>query len=199
MYISGDKWALRARKEGYLARSAYKLLDIDRRFKILKHGDLVLDLGSTPGSWIQVAQKKISSKGFILGIDTEPIKTNIIKTPNFVFIKKNIYDTDLFKTIKHTVNARKFNVVLSDTAPNTTGQKDIDEWRAHELTLRILDVIKLELKIGGNAVVKIFEGPNTPELIKIFKKLFHNIHLIKPEASTKNSKEVYIVGKNFGL
>ncbi|KKS44397.1 hypothetical protein A2567_00760 [Candidatus Azambacteria bacterium RIFOXYD1_FULL_42_11] len=196
-YIPQDKWAERARKEGYLARSAYKLLDIDRRFKILKPGDLVLDFGSAPGSWIQVARKKISSDGFILGIDTESVSTKIVKTPNFIFIQKDIYDADLFEVIKRAASARKFNAVLSDAAPNTTGQKDIDQSRAHELSLRILDVVKKELKKGGNAVIKVFEGPDTPELIKMAKESFKEVHLIKPEASVKNSKEAYIVAKNF--
>jgi 23S rRNA (uridine2552-2'-O)-methyltransferase len=206
-YIPQDKWALRARKEGYLARSAYKLLDIDRRFKVLKKGDLVLDLGSAPGGWIQVAREKIGPEGFILGIDIEPIKTKIFqpeagppwaeKTPKFVFIQKDIYDKDLTSVIKKAVNARKFNVVLSDAAPKTTGQKDIDEWRAHELSLRVLDIVKLELKKGGNMIIKIFEGPDTPEIIKLSKRLFKIVHLIKPEASVKGSKESYIIAKSF--
>lgn len=196
-YIPQDKWAERARREGYLARSAYKLLDIDRRFKMLKPGNLVLDLGSSPGSWIQVVRKKIGPEGFILGMDTKSVSAKIVKTPNFVFIQKDIYDADLFEVIKRAASARKFNAILSDAAPNTTGQKDIDEWRAHELTLRVFDIIKNNLKKGGNAVVKIFEGPNTPELIKISKELFKIIHLIKPEASVKNSKESYVVAKNF--
>ncbi len=201
-YIPQDKWALRARTEGYLARSAYKLLDIDRRFKILRPGDLVLDLGSAPGSWIQVARKKIGPEGFIVSVDMEAVNPALelkggVKTPNFVFIQKDIYDTDLFEVIKRAASARKFNAVLSDAAPNTTGQKDIDGWRAHELSLKVLDIVKKELKKGGNAIIKIFEGPDTPELIKISKELFNEVHLLKPEASNKGSKESYIVGKNF--
>jgi 23S rRNA (uridine2552-2'-O)-methyltransferase len=196
-YIPQDKWALRAQKEGYLARSAYKLLDIDRRFKILKKGDLVLDLGSAPGSWIQVARQKMGPEGFIVGVDIEPVKTKTFKTVKFIFIHKDIYDEDLMSVIKRAVNARKFNSVLSDAAPKTTGQKDIDEWRSHELSLRVLDIVKSELKKGGNAVIKVFEGPDTPELLKISKELFKIVHLVKPEASIKGSKESYIVAKNF--
>lgn len=198
-YIPSDKWALRAKKEGYLARSAYKLLDIDRRFKILKRGNLVLDLGSAPGSWIQVAREKIGPEGFIVGIDTESVQTKILKTPKFVFIKKDIYDADLLEVVRNVVKNKQFNVILSDLAPSTTGQKDIDGWRSHELSLRILDIVKSELKTGGNAVIKVFEGPDTPELIKLAKDIFREIHLIKPEASTKNSKEAYIIGRKFNF
>ncbi len=195
-YIPSDKWAERAKREGYPARSAYKLLDIDRRFKILKRGDLVLDLGSAPGSWIQVARKKIGPEGFIVGMDAETVVAKILKTPKFVFIKKDIYDADLLEVIRNAVKNKQFNVILSDLAPSTTGQKDIDEWRSHELSLRILDVVKSELRTNGNAVIKIFEGPDTPELLKIARSLFLGFHLVKPEASAKNSKEAYIVGKN---
>lgn len=180
-----------------MARSAYKLIDINRRFKILAKKDLVLDLGAAPGSWLQVARKMAGSEGFILGIDIEPVSEKLVKTPNLAFIQKDIYDADLFDVIKRAASARKFDVVLSDAAPNTTGQKDIDEWRSHELSLRVFDVVKNETKKGGHAVVKVFEGPDTPEIIKLAKESFKEVHLVKPEASTKNSKEAYIVAKNY--
>ena len=189
-YIPLDKWALRAQKESYAARSAYKLVDIDRRFHVFKKGDFVLDLGCAPGSFIQVAADKIGPKGFIIGIDFEPLK---IKKPlNLFFIKKDIYDRDLIIKIRETVQ-KKFDIVLSDLSPKTTGQKDIDQWKAHELALRVLDIIKMELKESGRAVIKVFEGPDTPETIKLCREIFKRVHLIKPMASTKGSKEVYIV------
>ncbi len=189
-YIPLDKWALRAQKEGYAARSAYKLVDIDCRFHIFKKSDSVLDLGSAPGSWIQVVADKIGPKGFVIGVDFEPLK---IKKPlNLSFIKKDVYDRDLIIKIRKIVQ-KKFNIVLSDLSPKTTGQKDIDQWRAHELALRVLDIIKMELKENGKAVIKIFEGPDTPEFVKLCKEIFRNVSLIKPEASTKGSKETYIV------
>lgn len=190
VYVPIDKWALRAKKEGYAARSAYKLIDIDRRFHIFKKGDLILDLGSAPGSFIQVAAKKIGPRGFIVGVDFEPLK---IKNPlNVFFIKKDIYDPDLIIKIKKIVK-QKFDVVLSDLSPKTTGQKDVDQWKAHGLALRVLDIIKAELKKSGRAVIKIFEGPDTIEIIKLCKEIFKRVRLIKPEASTKGSKEAYIV------
>lgn len=189
-YIPLDKWALRAKKEGYAARSAYKLVDIDRRFHIFKKGDSVLDLGCAPGSFIQVAADKIGTKGFIIGVDLEPLK---IKKPlNLSFIKKDIYDQDLIIKIRE-IARKKFDVILSDLSPKTTGQKDIDQWKAHELALRVLDIIKMELKESGRAVIKVFEGPDTPEIIKFCKEIFKRVHLIKPMASTKGSKEAYIV------
>ena len=190
IYIPLDKWALRAQKESYVARSAYKLTDIDRRFYIFKKGDWILDLGCSPGSWIQVAEKKISPKGYIVGVDIEPLK--IEKPLNLFSIKKDIYDPDLVSKIRETTK-RKFDVILSDLSPKTSGQKDIDQWKSHELALRVLDIIKKELKEKGKAVIKIFEGPDTPEIMKLVKEIFSSVSLIKPEASTKGSKEAYIV------
>src|SRR3989344_880718 len=97
VYIPRDKWALRAKKEGYAARSAYKLIDIARRFHIFKKDDLVLDLGCAPGSWIQVAAGKIGPEGFIVGVDFLPLK--IKKSINLFFIKKDIYDRDVITKI----------------------------------------------------------------------------------------------------
>lgn len=189
-YVPVDKWALRAKKEGYAARSAYKLIDIDRRFHIFKKGDFILDLGSAPGSFIQVAAEKIGLKGFIVGIDFEPLK--IKNLPNLSFIKKDIYDSDLIIKIRKIIKQR-FDVVLSDLSPKTTGQKDIDQWKAHELVLRVLNIIKTELKENGQAVIKVFEGPDTIEIIKLCKEMFKRVSFIKPEASTKGNKEAYIV------
>ena len=209
-----DKWAKRAREEGYLARSAYKLLALDREFHLFSKGDLVLDLGSAPGSWAQVALEKIGppplenkspisgrkaqfSKGgggFVVGVDLEPAKVG--NSVNFAFLRKDIYDADLESELDKIIR-KKFDVVLSDAAPSTTGQKDIDQWRSHELALRVFDIIKDELKKGGNAVVKVFEGPDTPEVIRLFKESFKRVNMVKPEASTKGSKEAYIVAKGF--
>ena len=191
-----DKWAKRAKTEGYLARSAYKLLAIDRKFHIFEKGDLVLDLGSAPGSWVQVALEKIGPNGFVVGVDAEHVRLKI--SINFAFLKKDIYDSDLNQNLSQTINS-KFDILLSDLSPSTTGQKDIDQWRAHELSLRALDIARRQLKIGGRAVVKVFQGPDTPELLKFFKESFNRVNFIKPEASNKGSKEAYIIAIGFKI
>ncbi len=199
MTYQPDKWARRAKLEGYLARSAFKLLALNREFKIFKKGDLVLDLGSAPGSWVQVALEKIGPKGFVVGIDLEPINPALqLKggAANFAFLRKDIYDSDLESVLSKIIK-RPFDVILSDVAPNTTGQKDIDQWRSHELALRVFDIVKDEIKKGGNAVVKVYEGPDTPEVIRLFREAFKRVNMVKPEASTKGSKEAYIVAKGF--
>ncbi len=196
-YIPQDKWALKAKKEGYAARSAYKLIYIYRQFGILnRETTLVLDLGCSPGSWVEVAREKIGQKGAIIGVDIKPVEKKIKETAGFIFLQKDIYDADLIKILKNITGNKSFDTVLSDAAPKTTGQKDIDQWRAHELALRVFDIIKTELKKNGNAIIKIFEGPDTPELLKIARELFKKVHLIKPEASMKGNKEAYIVAKN---
>lgn len=194
MAYEPDKWAKRAKEEGYLARSAYKLLALDREFHVFRRGDLVLDLGSAPGSWVQVALKKIGERGFVIGVDLEPAKVGT--SVNFAFLRKDIYDADLESELKKIIK-KPFDAVLSDVAPNTTGQKDVDQWRSHELTLRVFGIVKNELKKNGTAVVKVFEGPDTPEIILLFKESFKRVSMVKPEASIKGSKEVYIVAKGF--
>lgn len=218
MKYQPDKWARRAKEEGYSARSAYKLLALDREFSLLEEGDLVLDLGSAPGSWVQVALKKIGAKGFVVGVDLGPVDIKKVANPvrsraragapegpggratsngvNFAFLRKDIYDADLGTELNKIIK-KPFDVILSDAAPKTTGQKDVDQWRSHELSLRVFDIVVDELKKGGSAVVKIFEGPDSPELIGLFKEKFAKVNLVKPEASTKGSQEAYIVAKNF--
>ena len=148
MAYEPDKWAKRAKEEGYLARSAYKLLALDREFHVFRRGDLVLDLGSAPGSWVQVALKKIGERGFVIGVDLEPAKVGT--SVNFAFLRKDIYDADLESELKKIIK-KPFDAVLSDVAPNTTGQKDVDQWRSHELTLRVFGIVKNELKKNKKA------------------------------------------------
>lgn len=193
MSYQPDKWAQRAKKEGYLARSAYKLLSLDRRFKIFERGDLVLDLGAAPGSWIQVAQKKIGPEGFIVAVDLEPVK--IRTQENLAFLGKDIYDPALEKSLREIIK-KDFDVILSDASPNTTGQKDIDQLRSHELALRVIEIAKNLLKQNGILVLKIFESPQTQDVRKLIEECFSRVKLVKPEASTKTSKEFYIVALN---
>ena len=119
-----------------------------------------------------MALERVGEKGFIIGVDLEPVKAKV--SPNFAFLKKDIYDADLETALKEIIE-KPFDVVLSDAAPKTTGQKDIDQWRSHELVLRVFDIVKDELKKGGAAAVKVFEGPDTPEVIRLFREVFRRV------------------------
>jgi len=193
-YTAQDKFAKRAKERGYRARSAFKLLDLQRKFKIFKKDQKVLDLGAAPGSWLQVAAPLVGENGKVIGIDIA-----LIEPLNFAWVEvfqKDIVDKDIVEFLKKQ-EPKLFNVVISDVAPNTTGIKERDQGLSHELSLRVLEIAREVLRSGGGMVVKVFEGAETPQLISETKRYFQNVKLIKPEASQKGSKEFYLVAQRF--
>lgn len=192
VYIPQDKFAKRARREGFRARSAYKLLDLQKKFQIIKAGDRVLDLGAAPGGWIQVASPIVGQNGLVVAVDIEPIESSRLRFKQI--FQKNIEDEDFIEFLSKQ-GYKAFDVVLSDVAPNTTGMKERDQAFAHELCSRVLEIATQVLEKGGAMVMKVFEGPDTPELIKEAEKHFSSVKLVKPQASTKGSKELYVVAR----
>ena len=195
MYRKDNKnefFTIKARKEGYPARSVYKLQEIDRKHRIIQKGDNVLDLGSAPGSWLLYASKIVGDKGAVVGIDIEKIKTTL--PGNVVLIQKDIMELvpkDL------AVFNRKFQAVISDLAPKTSGMKFVDEGRSLELGFKALLIAKNVLSAGGNFVCKIFEGEGTDQFIAAAKKNFKFVKRFRPKAVKKDSKEFYLVAKGF--
>jgi 23S rRNA (uridine2552-2'-O)-methyltransferase len=187
-----DTWAKKAKEKGYPARSVFKLMEIQKKFKILKKGDIVIDLGASPGSWSKFALEVVGNKGKVIGIDLHPVK---IHARNFFFIQKNVFelkDEDL-----KSLDVEKVSAVLSDLAPKTTGDKFGDHIRSVRLVEKALEIAKLFLKKEGHFVAKIFEGAKTSELKKEIAKYFKSVKLFKPESSRKESKEIFFVAKNF--
>lgn len=180
-----DKFSKKAKKEGFLARSAYKLIDLNKKYKLIKKDDIVLDLGCSPGSWVQVALKLKAER--IIGIDIQEAK---FKDKNFEFILEDIYNLD-------TSKIGKFDVVLSDLAPATTGIKNIDTEKSIELSKKAFEITKQVLKQGGNFLCKVFQGATFNDLLKDIKNNFEFCKCSKPIASKKTSKEIYIVAKGF--
>ena len=179
-----DFYTRKSREEGYYARSAYKLKQINKKYNIIKKGDEVLDLGCSPGGWIQASLEIVSKNGYVMGIDIVNVKK--IEAKNFEFIKSDIHKTDL---------KRNFDAVLSDMAPRTTGMRDLDQERSYDLAKQALETAKKHLKSGGNFLCKIFQGPKYNEFMKEVRKNFEFIKTVKPKASKKQSKEMYVVGK----
>lgn len=178
-----DKYTVKAKSEGYRARSAYKLFQINKKYKMIKKGYDVLDLGCWPGGWLKVA-KKLSKTGRILGIDLTRIKP----IEGVEFIKGDINEVEI---------EGKFDVVLSDMAPKTSGIIDLDVERSFQLAEIALGKAKKHLKKNGSFIVKIFQGKNFDEYLKKVKKNFGFAKTTKPETSRKRSKEVYIIGMKF--
>ncbi len=178
-----------AHKEGYPARSVYKLKEIDKKFLLIKKGDRVLDLGSAPGSWLMYLSDKVGDEGKVVGFDTEDI--NMPARNNVVFYKKSIFD------LKASDFQEKYDVIAADLSPKTSGIRDIDVARSLELSEAALEIAKIALKEGGNFVCKIFETGSTPKFFKEIAACFESAKRFRPMAVVKGSREFYLVGKGF--
>jgi 23S rRNA (uridine2552-2'-O)-methyltransferase len=190
-----NKWAdsltLKAKKENYPARSVYKLKEIQAKFKVIKQGDSVIDLGCSPGSWLLFAGQCVGNKGSVLGIDLKKID---IKLPrNIKAFVGDILDTP---SQLNDFAEKGCDVVLSDMAPATTGRKDVDAARSFELCETALNCAVKCLRPKGSFVCKIFQGSEFKEFEKRIKKEFKISKIFKPDSCRKASKEIYIIGKN---
>jgi len=178
-----------AKKQGYPARSVYKLKEIDQKYSIFKKGDKILDLGCAPGSWLLYIAEKVGNRGSVVGADISDIK--IPQKDNVVFIKKSVFD------FKETDFDYKFDAVVSDMAPSTTGVVFVDSGKSLELSENAFDVAKMFLKPGGNFVCKIFDSKEATDFFKNLGQSFEFSKRFKPKAVLGRSKEFYIVAKGF--
>lgn len=190
-YIVKDKYFEKAKKEGFRARSVYKLEGIQERYKILKSGNIVLDLGAAPGSFLQFISKTVGKKGLAVGVDLLPIKR--FKLNNIVTIQADIFEEEMKKALK-AKGFSEFNVITSDLAPKTTGIKSVDAGRSFELSNQVLNIVEQYLKKGGHVVLKLLPGVDQSELLKRIKGLFLHAKVFKPQAVRKTSREVYFIG-----
>ena len=192
MYKPQDHYFKKAKKEGYPARSVYKLQEIDEKFHIFKPGDLVLDLGCSPGSWLLYIEKVISSDGKVVGIDLKPITV----PSSAIFLQENIFElkVEQIQDILQKNNLpSKFDVIVSDLAPATSGVKDVDSERSLELIKKAFSFIPPLLKKEGSFVCKAFESNDVHFLAKKVSSLFRFFKIFKPRATRKRSRELYII------
>ncbi len=178
-----------AKKEGYRSRAAYKLIEIQEKFNIIDQNDNVLDLGSFPGSWLQVSRFLTSGK--VVGVDLKEIKP--IDGVNTII--GDITEEETLKKIKEI--CKKFDVILSDASPKTTGIADIDSYRSYEIAMSVLKIADEVLRKGGNLVLKVFQSGEMGDILREARKRFRYVKVTKPKASKKYSREVYIVCKGF--
>ena len=186
-----DRYFQKAKQGGYRARSAFKLEGIQQRFRILKAGDRVLDLGAAPGSFLQYISQIIGSKGLVVGVDLKPIKP--FKKTNIRTYKGDIFDDELYKKCIQEIDVEKFDVITSDLAPATSGIKSLDAGRSFQLNEQVINIAEKYLKPGGNLVFKAFPGPEHQQLLKKAKTMFKQIKVFKPQAVRKSSCEQYII------
>lgn len=189
-----DHYFLKAKRENYPARSVYKLKELDAKFRLLKPGMKVLDLGAAPGSWSLGVAEKVGSKGLVLACDIQSTETAF--PPQVLFMQEDVFQRSAAFEAK-LAELGPFDLVISDMAPRTTGTRFTDQARSLELTLEALAVACLHLKQGGNFVVKIFMGPDIQDLLTPMRKTFSSVKSFKPKSSRAESKETFFTGLGF--
>ena len=184
-----DYYTTRARKEGFPARSVYKLEEIQRRFRILKRGNRVLDLGCYPGSWLLFASRAVGNEGRVVGVDIMPVSLQLPQNAGFVQHDVLAWAESFLKAI-----GGLFGTVLSDLGPPTTGSKFVDAQRSLELSESAFAIAAHVLEKGGDFVCKVFHGPDFERFSKRTNKHFRRVVHVKPKSSRKASREIYVVG-----
>ncbi len=185
-----DTYVRQSKIDGYRARSAYKLIEIDEKFKIFKGGMIIVDIGSAPGSWSQYVSKVVKN-GKIISIDLKEME----EIKNTIQIKGDFTENDIQKKIKNYLN-KKSDVVMSDMAVNTTGIKNIDSIQTGELCKEAMIFSKDVISKKGFFISKIFMGGTFNEIVALGKKIFKEVKVFKPKSSRKDSKESFIICKN---
>jgi len=185
-----DHLTRRARTENYPARSVYKLEEIQNKFKVMKKKDQVLDLGCAPGSWLLYAAKTVGAGGRVLGMDLSLVEIGLPE--NVTVVQENVLNLENSALVDENT---RFNVVLSDMAPSTSGRKDVDAIKSYELCCMALTVAEKYLGPGGHFVCKIFQGNEFTEFEKKVRSKFKESKIFKPDSCRKQSKEIYIIAK----
>ena len=184
-----DIYVRQSKLDGYRARSVYKLIEIDEKFKIFKGSDCVIDIGAAPGSWSQYVSK-VLKKGKIISIDLKEME----KIENIIQIKGDFTNSDIQNQIKNYVD-KEIDVVMSDMAVNTTGIKNIDSIQTGELCKEAMIFSKDVISKKGIFISKIFMGSTFNEIVALGKKIFREVRVFKPKSSRKDSKESFIICK----
>jgi 23S rRNA (uridine2552-2'-O)-methyltransferase len=185
---NNDFYVKEAKAKGYRSRSAFKLIEINKKFKFLKNNLNIVDLGSAPGGWSQVCSE-INKNGKNLSIDILEME----KIENIFFYKKDFNESNFFDFINNFFDQNKVDIVLSDMAVNTTGNKDLDAIKTNSIALDVVNLSRVILKTKSSLLVKIFSGKDENILIKNAKDSFKIIERIKPDSSRKESREMYLL------
>ena len=184
-----DHYFHKAKRNGYVARSAYKLEEIDKKHRIIRKGNLVLDLGCSPGSWLQYASRKVGEEGEVLGVDLKPVNHSL---PAHV----KVLQADIFElTAKDLeISGGMVDVILSDMAPKTTGIRATDAQRSYALNQQVLQLAEELLRPQGMLLVKAFQGAPLDSLRSAFGDTFAKVKLCKPKSSRAESVEIFLLG-----
>ncbi|GAB3320214.1 TRAM domain-containing protein [Haloplanus rallus] len=190
-----DEYYNRSKQEGYRARSAYKLKQLDEAADLLAPGDVVVDLGAAPGGWLQVAAEAVGDAGTVVGVDRQrirPLDHAVVET-----LRGDMTEDATVDRLRETVGDAGADVVVSDMAPNMTGEYSVDHARSIHLARQALGVAEDVLAPGGDLVVKAFDGPDLADLRADMDDTFEYVRSIRPDASRDSSSEVYLVAKGY--
>jgi len=185
-----DPYVKLAQKEGYRARAAYKLMEIDDKDKLIKPGMTVVDLGSAPGSWSQVAVQRLKGQGKVIALDILDMQP----VAGVTFIQGDFREESVLRRLEEKINKTPVDLVIADMAPNISGVKDVDQAGAAYLTELALEFSKDWLKPNGNFLVKVFIGAGFEEILQNMRQMFDKVVTRKPKASRDRSSEVYLLG-----
>ena len=186
-----DEYVQRAHQDGYRSRASYKLLELDDRDKLLKPGMTVLDLGSAPGGWSQVAADRVGERGRVIASDILPMDS----IADVTFIQGDFTENAVFDQICAEIGEKGVDLVISDMAPNMSGMTAVDQPKAMYLVELALDMATQVVKPGGAFVAKVFQGEGFDELLQAARQEFSQVFTRKPAASRARSREVYVVAK----
>jgi 23S rRNA (uridine2552-2'-O)-methyltransferase len=185
-----DAYVQQAQKDGYRARAAYKLIELDERDHLIRPGMVVVDLGAAPGSWCQVVAKSLGEHGRIIALDLLPVDP----MPRVEFIQGDFREAAVLAQLEEKLAGRRIGLVISDMAPNISGVTSADQARSMHLAELALDFAVHHLEPGGGFVVKVFQGAGFEAFVKLARSHFSKVALRKPKASRDRSSEQYLVG-----
>ena len=188
-----DPYVVMSKKHGYRSRAAFKIKDIDDKFHIFKKCKSVVDLGAAPGGWLQVAVEKLGKDVPIIGVDLQEMEP----IDGAFLIKGDFYEKEVIEKIRTALSNNKVDMIMSDMAPSSCGNKQVDHLRILSLVEEILTFIKDNLNVGGTVVAKMLRGGGDGELIAIYKKYFKKVSMFKPDSSYSDSAEMFLVAQDF--
>ena len=190
-----DPYVARARSEGWRSRAVYKLEQIDRKEKLLRPGMICVDLGAAPGSWSQYVTEKLGGRVRIIALDLLPMDA----LPSVTFIQGDFRQDDTLEDLEAELGDDRADLVMSDMAPNISGNRSVDQPRSMYLAELALELCGRALRNGGDFVCKLFQGEGTDAFIAAARQRFGRVRVMKPDASRPGSREVYLVARNYQL
>ena len=188
-----DPFVKQAQKDGYRSRASYKLIELNEKDRLIRPGMLVMDLGSAPGGWSQVAGRLVGAKGRVLATDILPMDP----VRNVEFIQGDFTEESVFNQILAALQGEKPDLIISDISPNLSGIDSADQASSMYLVELALDMARKVLKPRGSFVAKVFQGSGSDAYLKELRSSFEKVSIRKPEASRPRSREIYVVAKGF--